>query len=92
MKNYDKYLEFCQSNKNVEESEFFSKLAQMFDISIGTAYKIWYAEQRSWFKPEMVDAIIALDKAPLKEFRPLFCSGEFERDVENKKFIPEKDS
>ena len=88
---HEKYNQFCRNHVNDSEADFFANLAEEFDVSLSVAYDIWYAPQRNWYLPEMMDEIIRLDKAPAGEFRPNFCSGEFDWDNVNKKFIPEKE-
>lgn len=88
MTNYQKFHKFNAENGHLERVEYFAKLSELFDCQIHTVIDIWYAEQRSWFKPEMIDELLRLDKVPPgSEFRPNLCSGEFEwRDG---RFVPE---
>lgn len=90
MTNYDKFISFLRKHKDDSWNAFFDNLAKEFDVSQSTAYSIWYAEQRSWFRPEMIDELIRLDKAPKEEFRPSLASGEFQ--WKNGKFLPEDNS
>lgn len=71
--------------------EFCKGLAKYLGCSTDCALDIWYARQRSWFRPEMIQALIDLDSStdPMV-FRPCLPSGEFVWDVVNKKFIPER--
>ncbi len=84
--NYDKYCDYCDGNK-MEQEEFYQGIMDLFNVSYGTAMNLWYAPQRSWFKEEMFDELIRLDKVK-DEFIPNLCSGEFE--WEGNKFIPDK--
>jgi hypothetical protein len=87
---HTQYLQFCREHANDEQEAFFDALAVKFGVNYSTALNIWYAEQRSWFKPEMIAELIRLDKAGPEEFRPILASGEFEWDEVNCKFVPEK--
>ncbi len=87
MNNYQKYLKFCKNHKRNQVDDFFDALAKEFNVTEGTTYQIWYAEQRSWFKPEMIDELIRLDNPEVPGFRPNLGSGEF--DWEDGKFVPE---
>ena len=82
----DKYNQFIKNHRNDDQDDFFENLAKEFNVSVGTAYNIWYAPQRSWYKPEMMDEIIRLDKVGAEQFHPCFASGEFKWD--GNKFIP----
>lgn len=68
-------------------SGFIRGLAQYLGCSENTAMDIWYARQRSWFKKEMVQALIDLEKAPPGTFRPRLTTGEFAWDSRNCRFI-----
>lgn len=76
MTGYEKYIRFCEQNTTLGECEFFDKLAEELQVSRKTALDIWYAHQRSWFEPEMVDELIRLDKAE-GEFKPILGTREF---------------
>ena len=72
---YDKLMKFYRDNPDLDQDVFFSKLAKEFQCSDFCAVLLWYAEQRSWFVPEMIDELVRLDKIdklPTKLF-----SGEF---------------
>lgn len=83
MNTYNLYLKFCEENKQSGEDRFFCKLAQEFDCSVNCSYLFWFAEQRSWFKPEMIDELIRMDKNG--EDFPNLLSGDFR--WENNKFL-----
>lgn len=87
MTKYKQYLEFCTNNSKANTETFFTGLQRLFNISEASAMDIWYAAQRSWFKPEMVDELIRLDKAG--EWRPNLQSGEFIWNSETNRFLPE---
>lgn len=76
MTNYEKYLQYCKDNAKAEEGDFFNGICKLFDVTVGTAYNLWYAPQRSWFVPQMFDELIRLDKNP-DEFRPCLATGEW---------------
>jgi hypothetical protein len=84
-----KYTDFCKNHIKDSEQDFFQNLANEFDVSVGTAYNIWYAPQRSWYKPEMMEEIIRLDKCKLEEFFPNFYTGEFKWNGKN--FVEENE-
>lgn len=88
---YEKYLDFLSQNQNSNESEIFNGISELFKISLQTVMMIWYMDSRSWFKPEMIDALILLDKEKSPEFVPNIFSGEFAWDDENKKFVPDEE-
>lgn len=90
MNAHEKYNQFRKDHFNDEPDTFFANLAKEFGVSDSTAYDIWYAPQRSWYKPEMMDEIVRLDKVT-DEFFPNYYSGSFDWDEVNKKFIPEKE-
>ncbi len=83
---YEKMVDFYEKS-TLDDNAFFEGLAKELDISFDAAIDIWYAEQRSWFKPEMVDELCRLDKVK-GEFRPALYSGEFGWDEESKRFTP----
>lgn len=89
-KAYFLYLQEHCSGTFDEQSEYFDRLAEYLNVSDHTAQDIWYSNQRSWFKPEMVDVMIDMDRNPDKySFHPIYTSGAFIWDSVNKKFIPE---
>lgn len=85
MTNYEKLRQFYKQNAKVEQEDFFNRLMGLFNIKNDTAYNIWYAEQRSWFKPEMIDELIRLDHN--NEEQPNLLAGDFE--WINGKFVAE---
>lgn len=88
--NFQKYLDFLKQHQYSNEDEFFQHLTELFPVSSATAYDIWYAYQRSWFEPEMIDALIKLDGiSDNSVFRPNLFSGDFDWDDEKKEFVPE---
>lgn len=91
---YEKYDQFCRESSrlpsHLNEDRFFNELAKLFNVSIGTAYNIWYADQRSWFEPEMMEEIVRLDKPGKDDFVPNLMSGEWDWDRQEKKFVPER--
>lgn len=86
MTNYEKYDQYCRENASAEEKGFFGGICALFNVSIETAYNLWYAEQRSWFKEEMFDELIRLD-GKTDEFQPCLATGEWA--WKNGKFVPE---
>lgn len=90
MNAYQQYQQFCKNHAKDSETNFFNALMKEFNVSYDTALDIWYAPQRSWFRSEMMEAIIALDKLEPGEFIPCFASGEFKWDAVNKKFLPQE--
>lgn len=89
MTNYEKYNQFCQDNRMADETDFFQRLCELFGVSHSTAMDIWYAPQRSWFRPAMIDELIRLDKVGTEEFHPNLYSREFDWDSVNNRFLPE---
>ena len=92
MSSNDRYIEFCKNWKcddpENEVALLFESLQNLFDVSPAGAMDIWYAPQRSWYVPEMMDVIIDMDKNPQKyDFIPVLTSGDFDWDQVNKKFV-----
>lgn len=87
---YEKYDQFCRDNAQLNIEDFFNRLTRLFNVSIGTAYNIWYADQRSWFEPEMMEEIIRLDKPGKDDFVPSLTTGGWDWDRQAKKFVPER--
>jgi hypothetical protein len=83
---YQKYCEFRKDHANDSEDDFFNNLMKEFNISYQTALNIWYAVQRSWFKPEMVEEFIRLDNPNNEGFRPILTVGHFCWDDKTKRF------
>jgi hypothetical protein len=86
--NYEKYPQSFNEHKDKEWDEFFFSMAQDLSCSFSTVYNIWYANQRSWFKPDMVEALIKLEKEP-DAFQPHLISGDFDWDDNTKRFVPD---
>lgn len=82
---YQIYLDYCSRNANAGHTAFFTGLQELFQVSDRVTLDIWYAPQRSWFVPEMIEELIRLDHAG--EPLPNLTSGEFKWDEVNKKFI-----
>lgn len=91
MTNHDKFFQFCNENRNLGWSEFFQKLVTEFKVSCGCATDMWYATERSWYRPEMMDELIRLDNPKESGFRPNLRSGEFEWDAKNNRFLPDQE-
>jgi len=99
MSSYEKVCEYYRNYPDIckdlgilncdEISGFIQGLSKYLGCNESTAMDIWYARQRSWFKNEMVQALIDLEKAPVGTFRPNLTSGEFEWDDQNHCFIKE---
>jgi hypothetical protein len=90
MTNYEKLKMYLNSDDSPREfMAFIDLLANLLNISDNTALSIWYAEQRSWFKPGMVDELIRLDDPNAVGFRPNLGSGEFTWNDNKKCFEPE---
>jgi hypothetical protein len=72
-----------------EQSAFFQILASRLNCSAASAMMLWYADQRSWYEPEMADVIVDIGNYPNRyDYMPNFTSGDFIWDRENKRFIP----
>jgi hypothetical protein len=82
MTNYQKLENYYKENFNLNEDnneyKFFLGLSKLFGVSIQTAMDIWYAESRSWFKPEMIDELIRLDAPENEGHRPNLYAGDFD--------------
>ncbi len=87
---YEKYNQFWETNAQLNIEEFLDRLAKLFDVSIETAYNIWYADQRGWFEPKMMEEIIRLDKPGKDDFVPSLTTGGWNWDRQAKKFVPER--
>lgn len=58
---HQKYESFLDTyGLDLLPTQFFNTLAQWFDLSPTdtTVMDIWYAPQRSWYQPEMMDFIV----------------------------------
>lgn len=88
---YQKLLSFYQNkaNRKMTTQDFFAEMAHEFQCSENTALLIWYAEQRSWFDPNMIDVLITMERQG-KEL-PNLVSGDFRWDAENKTFTEDLD-
>lgn len=87
------YSKICEEKSYVnwedEQAVFFTELDNLFNVH--DSINIWYAPQRSWYKPEMMDVIVDMIKNPDNyDFIPNFYTGEFDWDHENKKFVKKK--
>lgn len=72
------YLQFCRDHIDDSQDKFFDALCEKFNISMNCALDIWYAEQRSWFDPKMIDVLIDMHHNPQNySFFPSLSSGEF---------------
>lgn len=75
------YETICQDKKypNWEDEQacYFTALSEEFNVP--DAVDIWYAPQRSWYKPEMMNVIVDMLRNPEKyDFHPNFTSHDFE--------------
>ena len=88
----DTFERMLNNHETVEDDElplYFNQLAKTLNTSVDAAHDIWYANQRSWLKPGMIDAIIEMAKNPTNySFHPNFASGDFEWDEKNQQFLP----
>ncbi len=85
---YEKYLKFCKEHYHDSSEQFFERLAIEFNLTGFAAFDIWYAVQRSWFQPKMMDVLIDMYQNPEKyTFIPNILRHDFIWDGE--KFLPD---
>ncbi len=60
MTTYELFLASIKRHAECDETEFFEQLAiDLGNCNADDAMFLWYANQRSWFKPEMTDEILS---------------------------------
>lgn len=73
-----------------EQNDWFEQMSQYLNCSINAALDLTYGLERSWFKTEMIETILDMDRNPNNyEFKPILATGEFEWDETNRRFIPD---
>jgi len=86
------FQRMIDNHEAVEDDElpfYVATLAKTLNTSVDAAYDVWYANQRSWIKPGMIDTIIEMARNPTNySFHPNFGSGDFEWDEKNQQFLP----
>ena len=59
MSTYELFLASMKRHAECEEMDFFEQVAiDLGNCNAQDAMMLWYANQRSWFKPEMADEIL----------------------------------
>lgn len=86
-----RYKKICEEktvpNWEDEQAVFFTELNEFFDVP--NSLNIWYAPQRSWYRPEMMNIIVNMSRNPDKyDFLPNFGTGDFTWNVEELRFEP----
>lgn len=87
---WNSFLKFIDFREDDDTVLYFEELMRLLDVSHHTACDLWYANQRSWFKPEMAEVIVDMEKNKEKyNYFPILTRGDFAWDSVNRRFIPE---